>query len=93
MRARVSQGAKKKLFLSLNSISNRSSFLMSLRVRFFDGYAVNIVVGAERNDFQIGRYVMYHASTYTVDVEVVGIHERHATQEEDFASDFAQGLI
>ena len=81
------------MFLGLNSISNRSSFLVSFSVSFFDCYAVDVVVGAERNDFQVWRNVVYDASSYAVNVEVVGIHERHAAQEEDSASDFAQRLI
>ena len=58
-------------------MSNRSSFLVSFSIRFFDGDAVDIVVGAEWNDFQIGRDVVYDASSDTVNVKVVGIHECH----------------
>ena len=63
---------------------------MSFSIRFFDCNAVDVVVGAERNDFQIWRDVVYDASTDAVDVEVVCIHERHTAQQEDSASDFAQ---
>ena len=66
---------------------------MSFSVGFFDCDAVDVVVGAERNDFQIWCDVVYDASADAVDVEVVGIHERHASQEEDSASDFAQRLV
>ena len=66
------------------------SFLVSFGVRFLYGYSVNVVVGAERDYLKVGRNIVHDASPYTVDIEVVGIHERHTTQQEDSASDFAQ---
>ena len=66
---------------------------MSFSVCFFDGDAVDVVVGAERNDFEVGCDVVDDASADAVDVKVVGIHERHATQEEDSSADFAQRLV
>ena len=66
---------------------------MSLGIRFLDCNSVYVVVGAEGNNFQIWRDVVYNATADAVDVEVVGIHERHTAQEEDSASDFAQRLV
>ena len=66
---------------------------MSFSVRFLDGYAVHVVVGAERNDFLVRRNVVDDASADTVNVEVVAVHECHAAQEEDSSADFAQRLI
>ena len=58
-------------------MSNRSSFLVSFSIRFFDGDVVDIIVGAERNNFQIGCDVVYNASSDAVNVKVIGIHECH----------------
>ena len=44
---------------------------MSLSILFFDGYPVNIVVSAERYDFQIWRDIVDYAPSYTVNVKVV----------------------
>ncbi len=54
---------------------------------------MNIVIGTERNYLEVWRNVVYYASSDAVDIEVVGVHERHASQEEDSAADFAQRLI
>ena len=66
---------------------------MSFSVCFLDGDAVDVVVSTERDDFEVGRDVVNDASADAVDVKVVGIHERHATQKEDASADFAKRLI
>ena len=66
---------------------------MFFSVCFFDGDAVDVVVGAERNDFEVGGDVVDDASADAVYVKVVAVHERHATQQEDSSADFAQRLI
>ena len=66
---------------------------MSFSIRFFDGDSVHVVVGAEWNDFLVWRNVVDNASSDTINVKVVGVHERHAAQEENSASDFAQRLV
>ena len=52
--------------------------------------AVYIIVGAEGNDFLVWGDVVDDASTYSVNVEVVGVHECHAAEQEDSSADFAQ---
>lgn len=52
---------------------------MSFSIRLLDGDSVDVVVGAERNDFEVWCNVVDDASADAVDVEVVGIHESHAT--------------
>jgi len=71
----------------------RLGFSVSFSVGFFDGDAVDVVVGAERDDFEVWCDVVDYASADTVDVEVVGIHECHASQKEDSSADFAKRLI
>ena len=66
---------------------------MSFSVGFFDGDAVDVVVGAERDDFEVGRDVVNDASADAVDVKVVGIHESHTAQQEYAPADFAQRLV
>ena len=66
---------------------------MSFSIRFFDCNSVDVVIGAEWYDFQIWCNIVYDASADAVDVEVVGIHECHAAQEEDSSSDFAQRQV
>ena len=44
---------------------------MSFSVLFFDCYSVDIVVCAERYDFQVWRDVVDYASSYAVNVKVV----------------------
>ena len=44
---------------------------MSFRILFFDGYSVDVVVGAERYDFLVRRNVVNDASPDAVNVEVV----------------------
>ena len=53
-------------------------FFVSLSVRFLDGDSVDVVVGAERNNFKVWRDVVHDTSSDTVNVKVVGIHECHA---------------
>ncbi len=62
---------------------------MFLSIRFLYSYSVDVVVGAEWNNFEVWCDVVDYASADTVDVEVVGIHECHAAQEEDSSADFA----
>jgi hypothetical protein len=64
-------------------------FLLSFSVLFFDGYSVDVIVCAERNNLQIRRNVMHHASANSVHVKVVAVHESHAAEQEDFSADFA----
>ena len=52
---------------------------MSFSVCFLNGYSMDIVVGAERYDFEVRCYVVDDASSDSVDVKVVGVHECHAT--------------
>ena len=54
---------------------------------------MHVVVGAERNYLEVRRNVVYYATSDAVDVEVVGVHKRHAAQKEDSAADFAQRLV
>lgn len=66
---------------------------LAFGVFFFDGDAVDVVVGAEWDNFQIWRDVVDDASAYAVDVKVVAVHKSHAAQKENAATDFAQRLI
>ena len=66
---------------------------MFFGVLLLDGDAVNVVVGAERDDFEVRRNVVYYAAADAVNVEVVGIHKRHAPEQEDSSADFAKRLI
>ena len=54
---------------------------------------MHVVVGAERNNFEVRRNVVDYTASYAVDVKVVRIHESHAAQEENSSADFAQRLI
>ncbi len=49
-----------------------------------------VVVGAEGNNLEIRCDVVYDASANSVDVDVVAVHESHATQQKDSSADFAQ---
>ena len=53
---------------------------MSFSVLLFDRYSVDIVVGAERYDFQVRRDIVDNASSDTVDIKVVRIHKRHTAE-------------
>lgn len=66
---------------------------MPFGVRFLDGDSVDVVVGAEWDNFEVWCNVVYDAASDAVNVKVVGVHERHTTQQEDSAADFAQRLI
>ena len=48
-------------------------------IRFLNRNTMYVVVGAEWNDFEVRGDVVDDASADAVDVEVVGIHECHAT--------------
>ena len=58
-------------FLSLNSISNESRFLVSFSISFLDGDTVNVVISAEWYDFEVGSDIVDNASADTVNVKVV----------------------
>ena len=73
--------------------SFKLSFLVFFCVLFFDCDSVDVVVGAERYDFLVGGNVVDYASADSVNIEVVGVHERHAAQKEDASADFSQRLI
>ncbi len=66
---------------------------MPFSVRFLYGYSVDIVVCAERYDFFVWRNVVNYAASNPVNVEVVGIHERHTAEEENASPDFSKRLI
>lgn len=62
---------------------------MSLSVGFFDGYPVDVVVSAERNNLQVRCNIMHNASPNPIHVEVVAVHESHAAKQKDSASNFS----
>ena len=66
---------------------------MFFSILLFDRNSVYIVVGAERNNFEVRRDVVYYAAADSVNVEIVRIHERHATQQKNSSADFAKRLI
>ena len=66
---------------------------MSFSVRFLYGYSVDVVVGAERDYFEVWRDIVHYATSYAVHVKVVGVHKCHTAQQKDSAADFAQRLI
>jgi len=66
---------------------------MPCGILLFDCYSVNIVVGAKRYDFQVGRDIVNDASSDTVYIKVVRIHKCHATEQEDSSADFAKRLV
>jgi len=62
-------------------------------VFFLDLDSVDVVVGAEGDDFFVGCDVVDYATANAVDVKVVAVHKCHATQQEDAATDFTQRLV
>jgi hypothetical protein len=66
---------------------------VAFSVFFFDLHSVDVVVGAERNYLLVRSNIMHYTASNTVDVKVVGVHERHATKQEDSSADFAQRLV
>ena len=52
---------------------------------FFGFYPVDVVVSAERYDFQVWSNIVHHASSNSVHVERVEVHESHAAEKENSA--------
>ena len=54
---------------------------------------MDVVVGAERYDFQFRGNVVHYASSDAVYVEGVWVHESHASKKEDSPPQIGKGLI
>lgn len=54
---------------------------------------MDVVVCAEWYDLLVGSYIVHYTAPNSVNVEVVAVHECHATQEEYASANFAQGFI
>ena len=62
-------------------------------VLLFDFYPVDVVVSAERYDLQVWSNVVHNASSNAVYVEGVGVHESHASKEEDSTPQVGKRII
>jgi len=74
-------------------VGRQLRFLVFLHIVFFCVYSVDIVVGAEGYNFLVWRYVVDDATANAVYIKCIGIHERHATQQEDSPSYRTKRLI
>jgi len=66
---------------------------MFFSVLLLDCNSMDVVIGAERYDFFVGRNVVNYATANSVDVEVVRIHKSHAAEKEDASADFSKRLV
>ena len=54
---------------------------------------MDVVVRAERYDLQVWSNVMHYTSSHAVHVESIEVHESHAAEEEDSASQIGKRII
>jgi hypothetical protein len=67
----------------------RRLFLLFGCVFFFGLDSVDVIVGAEWDDFEVRGDVVYNASLDSVYVKGVSVHECHAAQQKDSSSDWS----